>query len=126
MQLTDNFNKSEFECSCGCDMPEEVFDNIKILAQQLQVIRDMLCESIKVTSGYRCKNYNKKIGGAKYSQHLLGKASDLQMKETRPEELANAIDKLQEAKFIEVGGLGRYINFTHYDIRGYEARWGKN
>ena len=48
------------------------------------------------------------------------------MKETTPKELANAIDKLQEAKFIEIGGLGRYISFTHYDIRGYEARWGKN
>ena len=25
MKLTNNFNKSEFECHCGCEMPKEVF-----------------------------------------------------------------------------------------------------
>jgi len=28
MRLTENFNLWEFECSCGCDMPEDVLDNI--------------------------------------------------------------------------------------------------
>ena len=32
MELTNNFNKSEFECHCGCKMPKEVFYEIQKLA----------------------------------------------------------------------------------------------
>ena len=74
---------------------------------------------------FRCEKYNRKIGGVKRSQHLLGKASDLQVKNTTPDEVANAIDKLKEGGFIKKGGLGRYNSFTHYDIRGRNASWDK-
>ncbi|QDP54281.1 MAG: putative peptidase M15 [Prokaryotic dsDNA virus sp.] len=123
--MTKNFSLSEFQCRCGCVMPDDVLENIKELANNLQIIRDMLCEPIKVTSGFRCEKYNRKIKGVKKSQHLLGKASDLQVKNTTPDEVANAIDKLQQGGFIKKGGLGRYNSFTHYDIRGRNAYWDK-
>jgi hypothetical protein len=34
-------------------------------------------ESIKVSSGYRNPDLNKKIGGSKTSQHCLGQAADI-------------------------------------------------
>ena len=36
MKLTKNFSKSEFDCSCGCDMPLGVLHNVQKLANQLQ------------------------------------------------------------------------------------------
>jgi uncharacterized protein YcbK (DUF882 family) len=106
-------------------MPEEVYNNIQELAENLQIIRDELQEPIKINSGWRCENYNRKIKGAKRSQHILGKAADIRVKNLTPDEVATAIDKLQEGGFIKSGGLGRYNSFTHYDIRGLMIRWDK-
>lgn len=128
--MTKNFNIEEFQCKgnlkgCDCKMPEDVYNNIQELAENLQIVRDMLQEPIKINSGWRCENYNRKIKGARRSQHLLGKAADIRIKDLTPDEVANAIDKLQEGGFIKKGGLGRYDSFTHIDIRGRKARWDK-
>ena len=59
MKLTKNFNLSEFTCKCGnCEIPPDVLGNIKILAEQLQIIRNRLNKPIKINSGYRCKYHN--------------------------------------------------------------------
>jgi len=121
--LTKNFSKSEFDCNCGCDMPEDVFDNVKLHAKNLQVIRDFLNESIRINSGYRCPSYNSKVGGASKSQHLTGNASDLVAHDHTPKQLADVIEGLIRIRAIEEGGLGRYDTFTHYDRRGTKARW---
>ena len=54
MKLTKNFSKSEFECKCGCVMPDNVLENVKKLAEQLQIIRDYVQEPIIINSAYRC------------------------------------------------------------------------
>ena len=125
MKLTENFSKSEFECNCGCDMPEDVFLNIQKLANQLQAIRDFVKVGFSPTNAYRCPEHNAKVGGAKRSQHLLGKAADLQIKGYTPDEVADIIERLIGEGNILQGGLGRYNSFTHYDIRKTEARWDK-
>ena len=61
--LSKNFSKSEFDCNSGCDMPEDVFENVEVHAQNLQTIRNFLNESIKINSGYRCPSYNSSVGG---------------------------------------------------------------
>ena len=121
--LTKNFSKSEFDCNSGCDMPEDVFENVEVHAQNLQTIRDFLNESIKINSGYRCPSYNSKVGGASKSQHLTGNASDLVAHNYTPSQLADVIEGLIRIGAIDEGGLGRYNTFTHYDRRGTKARW---
>ena len=123
MQLTDNFNKSEFECNCGCEMPDNVLENVKKLALSLQTLRDKIKKPIKVNSSYRCVYHNRSIGSNDSSQHVLGKASDIVIKGQIPEQTANLIELLIENKEIPEGGLGVYNTFTHYDIRGTKARW---
>lgn len=126
--MTKNFNIDEFKCKgnlrgCSCEMPDEVYKNIQELAENLQIIRDELQEPIKINSAYRCENHNRKIGGSSKSQHVKGKAADIVVKNLTPDEVANALDNLQQGGFIKSGGLGRYDTFTHIDIRGAEARW---
>lgn len=126
--MTKNFKIDEFKCKgnlrgCDCEMPDDVYKNIQELAENLQIIRDELQEPIKINSAYRCENHNRKIGGTSKSQHVKGKAADIVVKNLTPDEVANALDNLQQGGFIKSGGLGRYDTFTHIDIRGSEARW---
>ena len=121
--LTKNFSKSEFECKCGCEMPQDVLDNVKIVAEQLQVVRNKLNKAIKINSAYRCPKHNEIIGGAKNSQHKLGTAADIVVKDTLPRRVFSFINKLMVLDEIKLGGLGQYNTFTHLDFRGYIARW---
>ena len=68
-KLTKNFSLKEFRCKDGTDVPDEYMDNVQELADNLQVLRDHLGMSIRVISGYRSPKYNRKIDGARRSQH---------------------------------------------------------
>lgn len=66
---------------------QDIVDNLTLLCTKvLQPIRDILKDSITVTSGYRCPRLNAKIGGAytiingkpvQSSQHCFGQAADI-------------------------------------------------
>ena len=121
--MTKNFSKKEFECKCGCEMPEEVLHNVVKLATQLQRLRDHVDKPIKINSAFRCESHNQKIGGSLNSQHKLGKAADIVIKDMQPHEVFILIEDLIDAGELLQGGLGNYSSFTHYDIRKYKARW---
>lgn len=121
--MTKNFKIEEFECKCKCKMPNDVKDNIVKLANQLQLIRNVLKRPIHITNSYRCESHNKAVGGVKSSQHLLGKAADLQVKGYTPKQVYNLIEHLIDNGEILQGGLGLYNSFVHYDIRKSKARW---
>jgi uncharacterized protein YcbK (DUF882 family) len=123
MKLTDNFWLSEFKSNDGEEMPENVFENINIVAEQLQELRDVVCVPIKVTSGYRSPSHNEDVGGVSNSQHLYGKAADIQVENYKPREIYNLLNEMMNNGEIVQGGLGLYDTFVHYDIRGYKARW---
>ena len=106
-------------------MPDEVFFNIEKLANQLQYIRDFIELPIGITNAYRCRSHNKAVGGVSSSQHILGKAADLQVKGISPEELYKVLDTLTEYNHVMQGGLGLYDSFVHYDIRGARTRCDK-
>ena len=113
MKLTKNFNSKEFACPC---CKKEVYLMKHIL--HLQTMRNHFNKPIKITSGFRCEKHNKKIGGVQYSQHLLGTATDIKIKEISPDIVADYAEK-------HFDGVGRYNTFTHVDSRGYKARWDK-
>jgi uncharacterized protein YcbK (DUF882 family) len=125
MKLSNNFSKSEFECKCGCEMPEAVLLEVTRLANELQHIRDFIHKPMNLTNAYRCPEHNKEVGGVSNSQHILGKAADIQIEELEPSEVYKTIDNLTDHGHIVQGGLGKYNTFTHYDIRGTKARWDK-
>ena len=67
-----NFRKEEFKCPCCGGYGVGIASS---LVQNLQKLRDKY-GSIIITSGYRCLNYNKKVGGIAGSQHTKGQAAD--------------------------------------------------
>lgn len=84
MNLTKNFTIHELTYSVTADTNKidnrpsvQVIANLKALCENvLQPLRDYLGVSVIVTSGFRCAVLNKKIGGVKNSQHLVGQAVD--------------------------------------------------
>ena len=125
--MTKNFSISEFQCKCGnCKMTADVKNNVVKLAEQLQVLRNKVGKSIKINSGYRCANYNDNIiKGAKYSQHKTGKAADIVVSGMTPKEVHKLVCEMVELKELYFGGIGKYKNFTHLDIRENSARWSR-
>lgn len=122
-QLTKNLNIDEFKSNDGAVMPPDVAKNIQELAKNLQVIRDYFNLPMEITSGWRSPAHNAKIGGAKNSQHIYGRAADFKIKGKSPMEIAKAIEQLITLGRIKQGGVGIYPTWIHYDIRGSKARW---
>ena len=123
--MTNNFNLIEFQSKDGKQMSATVLKNIKLLAENLQVIRDYIKEPIHINSAYRSVEHNKSIGGVKNSYHTKGMAADITVKGYTPRKLASIILKLIKEGKLEDGGLGLYPGFVHWDIRGKKARWNK-
>lgn len=102
MNLTKNFTLAELTHSDtakarGTDnsLPPHLMRNAKALAERLQLIRDALGVPIGISSGYRCPELNKAVGGSKSSQHLLSLAADIHAKGYSAQELFNKIKTLK-------------------------------
>lgn len=124
MQLTKNFNLSEFN-KHNFALNETVLRNIQALANNLQVLRDEVKKPIKITSGYRSPEHNAKVKGVKNSRHITGEAADFKIAGMTPKQVAAVIEKLIAAGKMEEGGLGTYSTWVHYDHRNTKARWAK-
>jgi uncharacterized protein YcbK (DUF882 family) len=123
MQLSANFTLSEFACNNGVAVPEHLIENVKVLATQLQILREELGVPIIINSGYRTADYNKSVGGKKNSFHLRAMAADIRTAHHTPKELAAIIERLIKEKKLWFGGVGVYATFVHVDIRKTKARW---
>lgn len=124
MKLTTNFSLSEFN-KHNFEVPNDVLRNLIELAKNLQVLRDEVKKPIKITSGYRPAQHNAKIGGATKSRHITGQAADFKIEGMTPKQVAAVIEKLIAEGRMKQGGIGTYSTWTHYDVRGTQARWNK-
>lgn len=74
------FERSETAYRHGIDntAPEGARRNIAVLVDRvLDPLREAWGKPLTVTSGYRCPELNKIVGGAKTSHHLRGMAADI-------------------------------------------------
>jgi len=74
---------------------------------KLQRLRLALGKPLLITSAYRSKAHNKAVGGAKHSQHRLGKAFDVMMTNQDP------------AAFERVARSAGFTGFGHYPKSGF-------
>lgn len=125
-KLSNNFTLEELTWSDTANKyhinntpSEEIINKLKNLATEvLQPIRDVYNKPIKISSGYRCPELNKKIGGVRNSQHVLGEAADLVVGSIKDNlELFNLIKKMVQENKITVGQLineckGKWIHVS--------------
>jgi uncharacterized protein YcbK (DUF882 family) len=130
-QLSEHFFLHEFACFAhqlenghvtkAYEYPAEwIVDRlVPLCARVLEPIRHSFYDKpIRILSGYRSPELNKALPGtAKNSQHMQGRAADIVVNGISPEDLHNGILNMHESGMIKLGGLGRYKNFVHVDIR---------
>lgn len=110
--LTNNFSKHEFMCTCGCGQAD-IDDR---LVQMLQSIRNHFGRPIHITSGFRCKNKNDQLvaegsGASKNSSHMQGLAVDIEVPSSNDRYL---LAGYAMAVGIQRIGIGK--TFMHLDI----------
>ena len=121
-RLAPSFTVREFRCRDGSDVVM-IDESLVVL---LQCIREHFGKPITITSGYRTAAHNKSVGGAKSSQHLLGRAADIQVQGVSVEDVAAYAESLLPGW----GGVGRYPvkagrakGWVHVDTRPNKSRW---
>ena len=121
-RLAPDFKVRELRCRDGSDtvMVDEA------LTVVLQCIREHFGKAVTITSGYRTAAHNAAVGGAKSSQHLLGRAADIRVQGVSVEDVAAYAESLLPGW----GGVGRYPvkagrakGWVHVDTRPNKSRW---
>ena len=137
-QITPHFRLSEFTQSTTAELlgidntPDSVaLHNIELLCRYvLEPIRQAFGQPIVVNSGYRCRQLNIAVGGAKRSFHLSGRAADIVAGLT-PDQMTN--DKLRMTNQMEanrrlkavIDNLGLHTSELIYEkpARDGTPRW---
>ena len=121
-KLAHGFAVREFRCRDGTDTIM-IDEGLVVL---LQCIREHFGKAVTRTSGYRTAAHNTAVGGSKSSQHLLGRAADIQVADTDPLAVAAYAESLMPTW----GGVGRYPvkagrakGWVHVDTRANKSRW---
>lgn len=113
--ISDHFKAREFQCK---DKTEGLLVATELL-DVLETIRSYFNAPIIINSGYRTPSWNAKTGGAPNSYHCKGMAADIVVKGHSSREVATYANKIMEQ-----GGVIRYTNFTHIDVREEKYRKG--
>ena len=66
------FCLNEFKCRCCKQLPADAWMYVEhLVIHVLDPVRGLFGKPIKVNSGYRCEDHNKKVGGAKNGRRLI-------------------------------------------------------
>lgn len=126
--LSKSFNRSEFECNCGCGLNVIDYELITTFSWlENKLIRLLIVEDVYIVikSGNRCPYWNGHEKGSKYSTHPDSFAADYKVfvtetgKQVSPKIIHNILDEKNPDKY----GLGLYHNRNHLDVRQDKARW---
>ena len=111
---------TEYECAhCHRLPPEfEIQDGVPTMYYELfdafSLIRNEFGKSINITSGYRCPEHNKQIGGNSLSVHQWGLALDLNcINIAEVDDLATIVDSV--APHLRMGKYKDAGTFIHID-----------
>ena len=124
-QLSPHFNAREFRCSCGKShetlIASELVDKLEALYTALN------CSKIIVTSGYRCPEHDKAVGGTSSGQHTKGTAADVCCygQDGQPISSKTVCCKAQDLGFGGIANITSSYQYTHLDVRT-SGKWYGN
>lgn len=123
-QLSPHFNAREFRCQCGKThgtlIASKLVDKLESLYTALN------CSKIIVTSGYRCPEHDKAVGGTSSGQHTKGTAADVCCygQDGQPISSKTVCCKAQDLGFTGIANITSSYQYTHLDVRTSEKWYG--
>ena len=114
-KIGTHFKASEFQCK---DKSEYFLVSTELI-EVLEEIRAHFNAPVIINSGYRTPSWNSKVGGTPDSYHCKGMAADIVVKGHSSKDVAKYADSIMKQ-----GGVIRYTNFTHIDVREERYRKG--
>ncbi|MBO5384490.1 MAG: peptidoglycan-binding protein [Ruminococcus sp.] len=121
LRLSSNFVTSEFRCKCGKAHSTLISTE---LVNGLQRLVDVLGASKAIiTSGYRCSNHDKAVGGSGYGMHTRGLAADVIFYDKSGKPISSKLVscKAQDLGFHGIANIDKSYRYTHLDVG--ERKW---
>lgn len=116
-QLSLHFNAREFKCKCGMEHDFQISTD---LVDKLEKLYEKLdCSKIIVTSGYRCAEHDKNVGGTGTGQHTKGNAADICCygQDGQPISNKTVCCTAQDIGFMGIANIDSKYIYTHVDVR---------
>lgn len=110
--LSTNFSRDEFACECGCGRGLEIGDIDPGLIVHLEGMRAEIGRPMFITSGCRCPQHNKDVGGVENSVHTL---IPLQVADIKTYSGAHKHKVQKAAHNQDAQGVGTAAGFIHAD-----------
>lgn len=116
-QLTKNFNVREFKCKCGKVHNTKISEE---LVNKLQTLTDILkADSVTISSGYRCANHDRNVGGSGSGPHCDGYAADCCFyKKGKPISTKLISCVAQDLGFMGIANITADFAWIHLDMKG--------
>ena len=110
-RISEHLATQEICCRCGCGLGRNTHDIDPCVVAYFEIIRSVIKTPLIITSGLRCPDWNKKVGGVPDSIHCAGGALDIKY--------PTANDKISFLSLCDevvgMGGVGQYETFVHID-----------
>ena len=118
--LSTHFSRAEFRCRCGRCGHDTVDAELLTV---LEAVREHFGAKVRITSACRCADHNARVGGSPRSQHVRGRAADIQVEGVAPAEVYAYLVHTWPDRY----GFGQYqrSGFVHVDTRTSPARWSE-
>ena len=124
MKVSDHFSleelcESEIAMRKGIDntLPDDMLQNIRLLAAGLERVRYVLKVPVYISSGYRCPELNKAVGGSTSSDHMKAQAADFTAPaHGTPAKIAQTLEDAREfIQFKQLIQEGRWVHISFDD-----------
>ena len=121
-QLSVHFNVKEFACKCGKQHETPIDDNLITMLEKLYTSLD--CSKIIVSSGYRCAEHDKSVGGNGSGYHTKGMAADICCYGKNGAIISSKLVccTAQDLGFGGIANINADYTYTHVDVRT-GSRW---
>jgi uncharacterized protein YcbK (DUF882 family) len=111
------FTTHEFKCPCDCGFGSEEKHIDPDLIEKLNMVRMIYGKPMVVTSGARCEDYNRQVGGVEDSAHLPHPATrQCRAVDILVEDSMDRHDLIDLALKIGFVRMGLASNFLHFDV----------